>query len=65
MSSWAVFFLAIIALATLTTAVAQIGLMLYAGRLVRRLARVVDELDAELKALVASAAARSRSKSPV
>ena len=52
MNGWAVFFLGVIALATLATAVLQIGLLLYAGRLVRRLTDLVDEIHRELKPLL-------------
>lgn len=55
MNGWAVFFLGMIALATLVTAVLQVGLILYAGRLVRRLTDLVDEIQRELKPLVAAA----------
>jgi hypothetical protein len=55
MNGWAVFFLGVIALATLVTAVLQIGLILYAGRLVRRLTDLADEIQRELKPLFAAA----------
>ena len=55
MSGWAVFFLGVIALATLATSVLQIGLFLYAGRLVRRLTDLVDEIHRELKPLLETA----------
>jgi len=59
-TGWAVFFLGIIAVATLGTAVMQIGLVLYAGRLARRAAQFLDEVERELKPLFASAAAIGR-----
>ena len=60
MNGWAVFFLGVIAVATLITAVLQIGLIVYTGRLMRRLTAVVDELQRELKPLLASAHAIGR-----
>lgn len=55
MNGWAVFFLGVIAVATLATAVLQIGLIVYAGRLVHRLTDLMDEIQRELKPLVAAA----------
>ena len=55
MNGWAVFFLGVIAFATLVTAVLQIGLILYAGRVFRRLTDLVDEIQRELKPLFAAA----------
>ena len=60
MNGWAVFFLGVIAAATLVTAILQVALMLYAGRLARRLARLVDDIERELKPLFASANAVGR-----
>jgi hypothetical protein len=47
--SWAEIFLGIIAVATLSTAVIQIGVLVAAGRLLRRLERVTDRVEQELK----------------
>lgn len=60
MNGWAVFFLGVIAVATLGTAIVQIGLVVYAGRLARRLTRMVDDVDRELKPLLGSANAIGR-----
>ncbi len=45
-------FLGVIAVATLAIAVAQIGVMVAAGRLARRVERLAEQLDGELKPLV-------------
>lgn len=60
MNGWAVFFLGVIAVATLATAILQVALMLYAGRLARRITTLVDDLERELKPLFASANAVGR-----
>ncbi len=60
MNGWAVFFLGVIAVATLATAIMQIGLMVYTGRLMRRITAVVGELERELKPLAATANAIGR-----
>ena len=60
MNGWAVFFLGVIAAATLVTAILQVALMLYAGRLARRIMGLVDDIERELKPLFASANAVGR-----
>ena len=60
MNGWAVFFLGVIAVATLAMAIMQIGLILYTGRLVRRVTAMVDQIEGELKPLFASAHAITR-----
>lgn len=45
MNDWAVVFLAVIALATLTTAAVQVAVVVAASRLTRRLERAVGELE--------------------
>jgi hypothetical protein len=60
MNGWAVFFLGVIAVATLATAILQVGLIVYTGRLMRRLTAAVDEFERELKPLVATANAIGR-----
>ena len=52
MNTWSVVFLGIIALATLATTVAQISLLVAAGRLARQMGRFVDDLDREIKPIV-------------
>lgn len=49
MSVWSEVFLGIIALATLATAVVQIGVLVAASRAVRRLTRFVDQAERELQ----------------
>jgi hypothetical protein len=45
---WAELFLGVIAAATLVTAIAQVGVLVAAGRLARRLERLTDKIDREL-----------------
>ena len=52
MSGWTDVFLGVIALATLATAIMQLGVLLAAGRLARRIERFVDHADQELKPIV-------------
>jgi hypothetical protein len=61
-NGWAVFFLGVIAVATLGTAIMQAALIVYASRLagqvtraLDRATRMVDEVERELKPLLASA----------
>jgi hypothetical protein len=51
-STWSVVFLGIIALATLATAIVQVGLLVAAGRLTRRLGRFVDDVEQEVKPIL-------------
>lgn len=60
MNGWGVAFLGIIAVATAATAVLQIGLILFLVRLVRRLTRLVDDVERELKPLLANVNAVGR-----
>jgi hypothetical protein len=48
-SVWAEVFLGVIAVATLAMAIVQIGVLVTAGRLARRVGRLVDEVELELK----------------
>ena len=48
MSDWAVVFLGVIAVATLASAVVQIGVLLAAGRLARRIERLADQIERDL-----------------
>lgn len=52
MSTWSVVFLGVIAVATLATAIVQIGLLVAAGLLTRRLGRFVDEVEREVKPII-------------
>ena len=49
MSVWAEMFLGIIAVSTLATAVMQVGVLIAAGRLARRLSGLVDQAERELR----------------
>ena len=49
MSGWSDVFLGVIAVATLSIAIAQVGMVLAAGLLARRLSRLADRVEAELK----------------
>ena len=51
MNPWSDVFLGIIALATLATAITQIAVIVVAGRLARRVQRLADELEHEVKPL--------------
>jgi hypothetical protein len=53
-SVWSDVFLGIIAAATLATAIIQIGVLVAAGLLTRRVGRLVDRVDRELSPLFAS-----------
>ena len=60
MNGWGVAFLGIIAVATAATAVLQVGLILLLVRLVRRFTTLVDDVEHELKPLLANANAVGR-----
>ncbi len=49
MSDWATFFLGIIAVATLATAIMQIAAVVAASRVARRIERLADRVEGELK----------------
>ena len=53
MNVWATVFLGIIALAMLATAIVQVGVLVAAGRLARRLTRLVDDAERQLVPIVA------------
>ncbi len=48
MSLWSEVFLGLIALATMTTAIMQVCVLIVAGRMAKRLERLVDRIDREL-----------------
>jgi hypothetical protein len=52
LNNWAVVFLGVIALTTLATAIVQIGLLVAASRLARRVEKFVEEMEREVKPLV-------------
>ena len=54
MSGWSEVFLGIIAVATLATALVQIGVLVAAGLLTKRLARLADQVERELGPVMAS-----------
>ncbi len=51
MTDWAELFLGVIAVATLVTAITQVGVLVAAGLLARRIARLTDRIDRELTPL--------------
>lgn len=55
MTGWAVFFLGVIAVSTLATAILQVGLIVYTSRLMRRVAGLVEQIEQELQQLFAVA----------
>jgi hypothetical protein len=52
-SVWTDIFLGVIAVATLTTSILQVGVLVAAGRLAMRLMRLADRLEREVKPLFA------------
>ena len=53
MSTWATVFLGIIALSTLMTAVLQVVLLVAGWQLVRRITKLVDDLDTQVRPILA------------
>lgn len=51
MSVWSEIFLGIIAVATLAMAIVLVGVLVAAGRLARRVGRILDQLEPEVKLL--------------
>jgi len=60
---WAEIFLGVIALATVAMALVQVGVILAAGRLARRVDRLADQVEHELKPLFVHANAIGRDAS--
>ena len=60
MSVWTDIFLGVIAVATLITAILQVGVLVAAGRLAMRLMRLVDRLELEMKPLLCHLEASGR-----
>jgi hypothetical protein len=52
MSGWAELFLGLIALATLAMAIVQVGVIIAAGRLARRVDRLADQIEHDLRPLL-------------
>jgi hypothetical protein len=51
-NTWSVVFLGVIAVATLATAIVQIGLLVAAGLLARRVGRFVDDIEREVRPII-------------
>jgi len=51
-NTWSVVFLGVIAVATLATAIVQIGLLVAAGLLARRVGRFVDDMEREVRPII-------------
>jgi hypothetical protein len=62
-STWSVVFLGVIAVATLATAIVQVGLLMAAGALMRRLTSFVDEVEREMKPILGNLDTVSRDAS--
>ena len=63
MNTWATVFLGVIAVATLTTAILQVVLLVAATSLVRRITRFVEFLEIEVKPIIAQVDAIARDAS--
>ena len=63
MNTWATVFLGVIAVATLTTAILQVVLLVAATNLVRRITRFVDFIEIEVKPIIAQVDAIARDAS--
>ena len=63
MNTWATVFLGVIAVATLTTAILQVVLIVAATNLVRRITRFVDFIEVEVKPIIAQVDAIARDAS--
>ena len=63
MNTWATVFLGVIAVATLTTAILQVVLLVAATSLVRRITRFVDFIEVEVKPILAQVDAIARDAS--
>jgi len=62
-STWSVVFLGIIAAATLATAIVQVGVLVAAGRLSRRVGRFVDDFERDIKPILGQLNAMTRDAS--
>jgi hypothetical protein len=51
-NTWSVVFLGVIAVATLAMAIVQVGVLVAAGLLARRVGRFVDEIEREVKPIL-------------
>jgi len=62
-TTWSIVFLGIIAIATLTMAVVQVGVIVAAGRMAKRVERLADQVEQEIKPLFVHANAIGRDAS--
>jgi len=62
-NTWSVVFLGVIAVATLATAIFQVGFLVAAGRLLRRLGQFVDNVEQDVRPIVANLNSVSRDAS--
>ncbi len=65
MTPWSLIFLATIAVATLTMAVIQVGAIIYAARLSRRIEQLANRLESDLKPLIGRATAAANDAASV
>ena len=63
MSAWSDVFLGVIAVATLAMAIVQVGVIVVAGRLAKRVDRLADQVERELKPFLGSVNAIGRDAS--
>lgn len=57
MTDWSVIFLAVIAIATITMAIIQVGAIIYASRLARRVDQLLGRVEQDLQPLIGRATA--------
>jgi len=62
-NTWSVVFLGVIAVATLAMAIVQVGVLVAAGLLARRVGRFVDEIEREVKPILGHVNAITRDAS--
>jgi hypothetical protein len=52
-NGWTEFFIGVIAVATLATAIVQIGVLVAAGLVVRRIGRFIDQIERDVRPIIA------------
>ena len=57
MTDWSVIFLAVVAIATITMAIIQVGAIIYASRLARRVEQLLGRVEQDLQPLIGRATA--------
>lgn len=57
MTDWSVIFLAVVAIATITMAIIQVGAIIYASRLARRVDQLLGRVEQDLQPLIGRATA--------